>query len=67
MPIYNIHVVLMVYVYYNRIYYYLLNYYCSKHIMKHILNVFKLLLVYVCKVMQCYTITTEQQHINNNL
>ena len=33
----------------------------------YILNVFKLLLVYVCKVMHCYTITTEQQHINNNL
>ena len=56
MPIYNIHVVLMVYVYYKRIYYYLLNYYCSKHF---ILNVFKLLLVYVCKVMHCYTITTD--------
>ena len=64
MPIYNIHVVLMVYVYYNRIYYYLLNYYCNNTL---ILNVFKLLLVYVCKVMQCYTIITEQQHINNNL
>ena len=32
MPIYNIHVVIMVYVYCNRIDYYLLNYYCSKHI-----------------------------------
>ena len=32
MPIYNIHVLLLVYVYYNWIYYYLLNYYCSKHI-----------------------------------
>ena len=54
----------MIYVYYNKIYYYLLNYYSSKHIN---LNVFKLLMVYVCKVMYCYTITIEQQNINNNL
>ena len=44
--------------------YYLLNYYCSKHIT---LNVFKLLLVYVCKVIHFYTITTEQHNINNNI
>ena len=32
MPSYNIHVLLLVYVYYNWLYYYLLNYYCSKNI-----------------------------------
>ena len=56
MPSYNIHVLLLVYVYYNWLYYYLLNY---TAVNTFILNVFKLLLVYVCTVMDCYKITIE--------